>query len=116
MEIAYIAHPVGGDVAGNIEKILKIVREININEPDVVPFVPYLADLYALNDDIPEERNRGIKNGLSLIEAGFITECRLYGDRISAGMSAEIKQFICTEIPVKPMTDETMFSFTNNNY
>ena len=56
MKIAYIAHPVAGDVSGNIEKILKIVRDINLTMPDVVPFVPYMADLLAMNDDkIPDK-------------------------------------------------------------
>lgn len=58
MKIAYMAHPVGGDIL----KTLKIVRNINLNEPDTVPFVPYLRDLQSLNDNIPQERKRGFKN------------------------------------------------------
>lgn len=40
MKTAYIAHPVSGDVKGNVEKIIAIVRHINLTEPDIVPFVP----------------------------------------------------------------------------
>lgn len=107
MKISYIAHPVSGDVKGNIEKIIGIVRAMNLNLSDTVPFVPYLADLYALDDNIPEERERGIKNGIALIKAGFITEMRLYGNRISNGMRAEIALADELKIPVIPMTWQT---------
>lgn len=91
MKIAYIAHPVSGDVKGNIEKIIAICRNINLEEPETVLFVPYLSDMYALNDDIPAERERGIRNGIHLLKAGFIDELRLYGNRISNGMQHEIR-------------------------
>jgi hypothetical protein len=90
MIIAYIAHPVGGDVKGNIDKILKIVRQINLEEPDVVPFVPYLADILAMDDANPTERSRGIKNDTHVLEFGGVNQIRLYGDRISPGMRAEL--------------------------
>ena len=89
MKVAYIAHPVSGDVKGNIEKILAIVKQINLDEPEVVPFVPYLADIMALDDSIPEQRERGIKNDNYLIESGVVTELRLYGNHVSFGMSCE---------------------------
>ena len=100
MKITYIAHPVSGDVVGNIEKILDIVRKINMEEPETVPFVPYLADLYALDDSIPAERERGIKNGVEIIRRGIPDEIRLYGNRISNGMEAERKAGIAAGIPI----------------
>lgn len=90
MRIAYIAHPVSGDIKGNIEKILAIIRKINMEEPDVVPFAPYLGDILAMDDTHPEERVRGIWNNIALFEKGFIDELRLYGDMISEGMQDEI--------------------------
>lgn len=90
MKIAYIAHPVSGDVEGNIEKILKIVRTINLEDPDTVPFVPYLSDLLALDDNKPEERERGIKNDIHILKSGMVNQIRLYGDKISDGMRAEL--------------------------
>lgn len=101
MKVAYIAHPIGGDVKGNIDKILAIVREINIEEPDVVPFVPYLADCIAMDDNIPEHRERGIKNDIELFNRRFIDEVRLYGGRVSAGMIAEIELAILLDIPIR---------------
>ena len=107
MKIAYIAHPISGDIAKNLKKIEAIGREINLNEPDVVPFAPYYFDCNTLNDDIESERERGIKNDIALFKKGFIDELRLYGDRISKGMLHEIK--LCQELSIKivPMTDET---------
>lgn len=100
MIIAYIAHPVSGDVQGNIKKILEIVRHINLTEPETVPFVPYLADLMAMEDSNTEERMRGIKNDYELISRQFIDELRLYGDRISPGMEAEKNLAELIGIPV----------------
>ncbi|MFA5727403.1 MAG: hypothetical protein WC886_07180, partial [Saccharofermentanaceae bacterium] len=79
MKIVYIAHPISGDIEGNLQKIVKIGREINLSEPDVVPFAPYFFDCYCMNDYIPEERARGIKNDEALFRAKFIDEVWLYG-------------------------------------
>lgn len=106
MKIVYIAHPIGGDVEGNLKKILAIVRQINLTEPDVVPFVPYFVDCHALNDGVPEERDRGIKNDREFFIRRVFDELRLYGDRISPGMSAEIDLAKEFGIAVVPMTEE----------
>jgi hypothetical protein len=117
MKVAYIAHPVGGDVPGNIEKILKIVKQINRDEPDVVPFVPYLADIMALDDSVPEERERGIRNDTHLLEAGFIDEVRLYGPTISTGMHNEIILATLVGIPkIKGYTEETARQLATMDY
>lgn len=107
MKIAYIAHPVGGDVDGNIKKIIAIIRKINLSENDTVPFAPYLSDLFALDDNTPHERERGIRNDHEFFERNTMDELRLYGDRISYGMLAEIKQALNFDIPIKAMTPET---------
>lgn len=108
MRIAYIAHPISGDIAGNLEKIRQIVREINLNEPETVPFAPYWLDCHALDDNIPEERERGIKNDHELFSRGFIDELRLYGDKISHGMKEELKQALTYHIPVINYTEQTI--------
>lgn len=107
MTIAYIAHQISGDVQGNLKKIQEIVRHINLTEPNVVPFVPYYADIVSMDDNIPVERERGIKNDIALLGAGFIGEMRLYGPRISSGMMAEIELAFEKGILVMPMTNET---------
>lgn len=90
MKVAYICHPISGDVKGNIDKILKIVRDINLTKSDAVPFVPYLADLMAMDDNVPEERERGIKNDMAVLNRGMVDELWIYGPKISKGMKGEI--------------------------
>ena len=101
MRIAYIAHPVGGAVGANLEKIREIVRYINYSEPNVVPFVPYYADVVSLNDSNPHDRSRGFKNGEAIfIRPGVIDELRLYGSHISTGMKQEIILARAMNIPI----------------
>jgi len=107
MKICYIAHPISGDIKGNLEKIRKIARQINLEEPDTVPFAHYYLDCFALNDDVPEERERGIKNDIELMKRGFIDEVRLYGDKVSKGMAAEMLLAKELGILVVAMTSET---------
>ena len=111
MKVAYIAHPISGDIKGNLKRVEQIGRQINLEEPDVVPFAHYFFDCYALDDDIPEERERGIKNNIALMRKGFIDEVRLYGNRISSGMSHEIAMAIELGIEVAPMTEDTKREF-----
>lgn len=111
MKVAYIAHPISGDIKGNLKRIEAIGRQINLEEPDVVPFAHYFFDCYVLDDDIAEERERGIKNDIALMRKGFIDEVRLYGDRISAGMSHEVNLAIELGIEVRPMTEATKREF-----
>lgn len=89
MKIVYIAHPISGDIEGNLADLRRIVRKINMEFPDVVPFVPYYADIVSLDDNIPEERERGIKNDIAILKSGCVDEVWLTGERISNGMAAE---------------------------
>ena len=117
METVYIAHPISGDVEGNIKKVIDIIRDINLKEPDVHPIAPYIVDLYALRDDIPEERERGFKNTLNILKLGFISEIRLYGDRISSGMQREVEVAKQYGINISPMSDGTIDDFlTQGDY
>ncbi len=101
MKIIYIAHPIGGDVEANLFKISQIVRSLNLSYPNIVPFVPYYVDVIALKDSNPDERARGIKNGLAILgRKGAVDEIWLYGNTISAGMRQEIITAWENNIPV----------------
>lgn len=100
MKIVYIAHPISGDIAGNLEKIRQIVRQINLQYSDVVPFAPYWVDCHALDDNDPEERQRGITNDQEFFLRKVIDEVWLFGDRISGGMQTEIELANALGIPV----------------
>lgn len=105
MKIAYIAHPISGDIEGNLERVRQIGRQINLEEPDVVPFAPYWFDCHCLDDNDPGERERGIDNDRHLLQ--FVDEVRLYGNKISRGMWDEIDLAKNLGIPVIAMTPET---------
>lgn len=100
MRIVYISHPVSGDVDGNLEKILKIVREINLNESDIVPFVPYWCDCHALDNNDDEEKARGFRNNAEFFKRGIIDELWVCGDHVSLGMSEEVELAKAYGIPV----------------
>jgi hypothetical protein len=108
MKIAYIAHPIGGDPEGNLEKIRAIVRHINLTEFNTVPFVPYYADVVSHNEEDIEQRARGIRNDTEILtRSNVVDELRLYGETISHGMKAEIIIAIEQRIPIIPMTTQT---------
>jgi hypothetical protein len=90
MTICYLAHPISGDITLNLADLRRIVRKINLEYPDVVPFVPYYSDIVSLDDNIPEERERGIKNDTAILRSGIVNELWLTGPRISTGMAAEV--------------------------
>jgi len=115
MKIVYIAHPIGAEtqkeIRININKVKKIIRELNLKNDDVLPFAHYLVDLDCLNDRKAEERERGIKNDHQLMRSGFIDELWLYGNRISRGMYHEIIEALRYGIVIVPKTEKTAIAF-----
>lgn len=103
----YVAHPVGGDVEGNMKKILEICRLIHTQDSKVIPLAPYLVGLHYLKDTVEEERDLGIEANTEHFKRGMIDEVWLYGTHISPGMKEEILLAHTLEIPVVPMTDTT---------
>lgn len=100
MKIAYIAHPISGDIEGNLKDIRRILRHINITHPDIVPFCPCYADIVSLDDNVPAERERGIQNDIAILKSGIVNELWLTGDKLSNGMSHERDLAIELGIPV----------------
>lgn len=43
MKTVFIGHPIGGDIEGNVEKVLKICAEVHTK--DITPVAPYLVSL-----------------------------------------------------------------------
>lgn len=93
-KIVYIAHPVGGDVKGNMIKIGEIFRALSLKN-EVIPFAPYIADLSCLDDNIPQERAIGFEHNKAMFARGVVDELWWFG-HISNGVAQEIewcKQF-----------------------
>lgn len=100
MKIVYIAHPISGDIEGNLARIRDIVKKIAMNQPDIVPFVPYYVDIVSLDDNDPVQRKRGISNDIELFNRKVMDEVWLFGDKLSKGMKAEVKLALRLGIPV----------------
>jgi hypothetical protein len=110
MKTVFIAHPVAGDIQGNIEKILAICKQVH--NKDIVPVAPYLVSLQYLNDNATEDREPGIDANLETFHRKYIDELWLYGDRISKGMEQEVKLAFELDIPVIPQTEGTKRDLT----
>lgn len=110
--IVYIAHPVGGDVDGNLKKVAKITRDIMLGSDKAIPVAPYYLMCNALDDNNTEEREIGMDATLNYIKYAKVTQLWLYGDRISAGMKKEIELAHYLGLLVIPMTKETEKSYT----
>lgn len=107
MKIVYIAHPIGGDVEGNLKRIREIVLSINQSNPNVVPFVPYYADVVSMDDSNPEHRKRGIRNDMAILSRkGMVDEMWLFGHTISNGMRQEVYTALHFKIPIVASTSE----------
>jgi hypothetical protein len=104
---AFVSHPVGGDVAANIQKIERVCGSIFQQKPEFLPLAPYLFALKFLQDDVLEDRTRGISYNREFFARGFIDELWLFGDRISSGMWQEIAWAREFKVPVIPMTRAT---------
>lgn len=99
--IAYVAHAIGDDVENNLTDLRRIIKIINLTMPHIIPFCSYYADVVSLDDNIPEQRDRGIFNSSCILQSGVIDELYLTGFRISAGMEQEINHCIALNIPIR---------------
>ena len=106
----YICHPIRGDKLSNLKKILKIVRTINLNMPNIVPLTNYFADCLALCDEVEEERNKGLYNDIKLLQSGIVDEVWVLGDEITEGMQIEIDTAKERGIPIKYVREEVFLA------
>ncbi|MGC9602488.1 MAG: DUF4406 domain-containing protein [Minisyncoccia bacterium] len=103
MKTVFIGHPVGGDIKGNIEKVLKICSEVHTK--DIIPVAPYLISLQYLNDELIEDRELGMEANHECFRRRYVDELWLFGDTISPGMEKEILLAKEMGIPIVPKTE-----------
>ena len=101
----FIAHPISGDIRGNVAKVLKICAEVHTK--DVIPVAPYLVSLQYLDDTVTEDRDLGMEANHECFRRGYVDELWLFGDRISIGMKKEILLAKEIGIPIIPKTERT---------
>jgi hypothetical protein len=89
MKVLYLAHPVSGDITGNIIRARRWLRFFARHAPSVVVICPWLPDLEVLplRDDVPDQRERGLQRCEAA--AALCDGVVLAGGRISEGMRRE---------------------------
>ena len=86
--IVYICSPFSGDVDGNVKAAQRYSRYAV--DKGYIPIAPHLLFPQFLDDVIPMERELGLFFGNALMSK--CSEVWVFGDRISAGMEAEIRR------------------------
>ena len=86
--IVYICSPYAGETESNIEAAQKYSR-FAVNK-GYIPIAPHLLFPQFMNDTDPTERKLGLFFGNALMSK--CSEVWVFGERISAGMEAEIKR------------------------
>ena len=97
MRKIYICSALRGDMESNIMKA-RAYCEYAAREQGVIPIAPHIYLTQFLNDEIAEDREFGLKAGLSLL-----SECEelwYFGNQITRGMTDEICFAIEHGIPV----------------
>lgn len=86
----FMAHPVGGDVAGNLARAKRWLVYLFLHYHEIVVVAPWITDLeiLPLGDAVAEERERGIQR--NLVTLGRCDGIILCGGRVSAGMEREL--------------------------
>ena len=86
--IVYICSPYAGNVLENVENARRYSRFAV--DKGYIPIAPHLLFPQFLNDNNPKERQLGLFFGNALMSK--CAEVWAFGDRISAGMEAEIRR------------------------
>ena len=85
IKIVYICSPLQGDIERNISQANGYCGFAATQ--GVVPLAPHTIFTQFLDDNIPEERTKGLKMGLELLKR--CDELWVFGLKLSAGMIAE---------------------------
>lgn len=99
-KLIYICSPYRGEVERNLQYARELPRIALDN--DFVPITPHLYLTQAINDEVPEEREKGMEAGKELLKhCKYILIGSKYG--LSAGMLEEIEIALqCGTIELAP--------------
>jgi DNA-directed RNA polymerase subunit RPC12/RpoP len=103
MKVIYMAHPVSGDVPGNIERAKRWVRYLEEQFP-VAVVASWITECEIWDDDNPEHRAAGLARDLAVLSR--CEELWLVGLRISTGMAMERDHAIKKGLSVRDLTGE----------
>lgn len=105
-KIVYICSPYAGKTPKEVENNVNAAKNYSrfAISTGHVPYCAHLAVCSYLDDDVPAERNLGIKaDGVMMKNCA---ELWVFGDKISTGMSFEIKYFEEHNKPILYFTED----------
>jgi hypothetical protein len=88
MKVIYLAHPVSGDVAGNLAEARRWIRWIYDNVPGIAIVATWITECEVLDDGNPEHRKMGLQHDVAVV--GRCDAILLVGPKFSTGMQAEL--------------------------
>ena len=101
IKLVYICSPLRGNIERNISRANGYCRfAVTLG---VVPLAPHTIFTQFLEDEIWEERAKGLLMGLELLK--HCSELYVFGDRMSKGMKAEIAAAERLGIPIHYYSD-----------
>ena len=98
-KLVFIAHPITGNIEENIKDILKICKKVHTS--DIIPIAPYLVAFQYLDNEIKDDKEKGVQANKVFFKRKIIDELWLCGDKISKGMREEIRLSKENNIPIK---------------
>ena len=113
MKLVYIASPLRGEILSEKDYSKNIKKATEYCEKacslGVLAFAPHLYFTQFYNDTIPEQREKGLEMGLSMLEK--CEELWVMGKNISQGMRGEIAHAKNLGIPIYhvEMPDDIMY-------
>jgi hypothetical protein len=94
--LAYMAHPISGDVPANVMRAKRWLAWLSRRYPDRAFVAPYIDWIEAGDEDgDPDQRERGLQRCCSV--AARCEEFWAVGGRLSAGMNREVEAWRNTE-------------------
>lgn len=120
----YIASPLSAptpaEIEHNMEKAEFAVEYLRRKYPQYRFLAPHTFFPRFLDDNVPKEREFGMKCGLKALS--FCSAMLLFGNYVSSGMSAEIKEALRLRIPVfcadnlRPRVEEIIKSYRSETF
>jgi hypothetical protein len=101
--VYYMAHPVGGDVEGNLKRATAWLLWLMRSGPDHCFIAPWISQIQPGADDSdPAQRERGLLDCEATVARcdGIV----LVGGRVSAGMRRELEVAIVNDLEINNLT------------
>lgn len=102
MKLIFICSPFSGEIETNTLRASRYCRFAYIKGN--VPYAPHLHNPQFLDENIPEEREKGIKLGLEMLK--HCDELWCFGGTLTEGMEVELNFAFHNAIPIKYFSEK----------